>query len=211
MTKQSKIILSIIAVIAVFGIVLVAYMNSSGVSKSPTAVAAKLVKSDSHTLGTGKVQVVEFGDYQCPACGQAYPITKQILSEYGDKITFVFRNFPLPQLHPNAEAGAEAAEAANAQGKFWEMHDMLYENQDSWSDVSDPTDIFVSYASTLGLDTAKFKKDITSKAYDKYIQSDVSDGYSLGITGTPTFYINGKQQASYDYNTLKSAIQAALK
>lgn len=186
-------------------------MNSSGVSKSPTAVAAKLVKSDSHTLGTGKVQVVEFGDYQCPACGQAYPITKQILSEYGDKITFVFRNFPLPQLHPNAEAGAEAAEAANAQGKFWEMHDMLYENQDSWSDVSDPTDIFVSYASTLGLDTAKFKKDITSKAYDKYIQSDVSDGYSLGITGTPTFYINGKQQASYDYNTLKSAIQAALK
>src|SRR5689334_13681257 len=119
MTKESKIILSIIGLVVVAGIALVTYINSTGVTNSPTAMAEKLVRDDSHKEGTGKVQVVEFGDYQCPACGQAFPTTKKLMKEFDGKITFVFRNFPLP-IHPNAQAAAEAAEAANAQGKFWE-------------------------------------------------------------------------------------------
>lgn len=209
MTKESKIILGIIGAVLVAGIALVTYINSTGVNNSPTAMAEKLVRDDSHKEGSGKVQVVEFGDYQCPACGQAYPTTKKLISEFGDKITFVFRNFPLP-MHANAGAAAQAAEAANAQGKFWEMHDKLYASQDEWSSLYDPTDMFVSYASGLGLDTAAFKKDISDKAYEKYIEQDKSDGFALGINGTPTFYINGKQQNAFDYDSLKKAIEAEL-
>lgn len=209
MTKESKIILSIIGLVLVAGIALVTYINSTGITNSPTAMAEKLVRDDSHKEGTGKIQVVEFGDYQCPACGQAYPTTKKLIGEFGDKITFVFRNFPLP-MHANAQAAAEAAEAANAQGKFWEMHDKLYVSQDAWSSLYDPTDMFVSYAKDLGLDTDKFKKDVTDKANEKYIEQDKSDGYALNISGTPTFYINGKVQSAFDYDSLKKAIEAEL-
>src|SRR5271154_7108858 len=118
--------------------------KGSSAPQKPTPVnPAILVHSDSHQTNPGaKVTVVEFGDYQCPACEAAYPITKEVLANYGNKINFVFRNFPLPQ-HANAEVAAEAAEAANAQGKFWEMHDKLYDTQNDWADLSNPLDKFV--------------------------------------------------------------------
>ena len=209
MTKESKIILAIIGVVIVAAIGLVSYINSTGVTNSPTAMAEKLVRDNSHTLGKGKVQVVEFGDYQCPACGEAYPITKKLISDFDGKITFVFRNFPLP-MHANAQAAAEAAEAAAAQGKFWEMHDKLFSTQNQWSALYQPNDTFVSFAKELGLNTDTFTNDITNKAHKDYIEQDKSDGYALGITGTPTFYVNGKQQAKFDYDSLKKAIEAEL-
>lgn len=209
MSKESKIILSIAAVVAVLigGLI---YFTSDMGKPSEEVVSERLVRDDSHKLGDGKVELVEFGDYQCPGCAQVHPIVKRITDEFGDKITFVFRNFPLPQLHPNANIAAEAAEAAGAQGKFWEMHDILYENQNSWSALSDPTDTFVRYAEDIGIDKKKFKESITDRAFKDKINRDQSDGYALGITGTPTFYLDGKLQSSFDYDSLKRAIQEEL-
>jgi len=173
-----------------------------------------LVKSDSHQIASSsanlKVTVVEFGDYQCPACEAAYPITKQMLADYQGKINFVFRNFPLP-MHPNAPEAAEAAEAAAVQGKFWEMHDKLYDTQNEWADLSNPTDKFVSYAGDIGLNVDQFKADITSNKYADIIKADQSDGNSLGISATPTFFINGQRIVGVPtYNTLKKAIDSDL-
>jgi protein-disulfide isomerase len=204
MTREAKILIAIMVVIVGGG--LFAIFSSS---KPTTHSSEALVRQDSHKLGDGKVQVVEFGDYQCPACGQAYPVTKQLISDYQGKITFIFRNFPLP-MHPNALPAAEAAEAAGAQGKFWEMHDKLYETQDEWSGVLDPTNAFTHYASDLGIDADKFKQDIIAKKYQDIISKDQSDGYSLGVQGTPTFFVNGKQQSAFDYDSLKNAIDAEL-
>lgn len=202
------------AVVAVFaGLLIAVFMigNKGGTPTSGTAVpnADKLVQTDSHKTGSGAVTVVEFGDYQCPACGQAHPTTKQILSDYAGKITFVFRNYPLPQ-HKNAEAAAEAAEAAAAQGKFWEMHDKLYETQSQWENLGDPSDTFAGYAAGLGLDGSKIKAAITGKTYSDRIKADTADGNDVSVSGTPTFYVNGIMAADYSYATLKSLIDKEL-
>ena len=151
MSKESKIlggILVAIVVVMVGGFML--FGGSSSSSTTGTKVdAAKLTNADAQTIGTGKVQVVEFGDYQCPACGAAHPALKQLVDQNANDITFVFRDFPL-QMHPNAKPAAYAANAAAVQGKFWEMHNKLYENQKEWVDLPDPTDVFVGYAQGLG-------------------------------------------------------------
>lgn len=177
------------AIILIGGIFLVS--KNSSPNKPVVANPALLIRSNSHqTNPSAKVTVVEFGDYQCPACGEAYPITKQVLQTYGTKINFIFRNFPLPQ-HKNAPMAAEAAEAANAQGKFWEMHDKLYETQNDWSNLDNPLDTFVGYAKGLGLDTNKFKTDVAGNKYIDFITSDTNDGNNLSISATPTFFVNG--------------------
>ena len=208
MSKESKIILSIMAVILVGVGVLVAYVNQT--SNNIVVTQEKLIRENSHIRGEGEVKIVEFGDYQCPACSQAHPVTKQILQDFEGKVAFVYRNFPLPRLHPNARAAAEAAEAAGAQGKFWEMHDKLYETQEQWSVLPDPVGTFVKYATDLGLDATKFKEDVTNEANKERIDSDQSDGYNVGVSGTPTFFVNGRQQKNFDYSSLKSAIEAEL-
>lgn len=181
-------------------------------SRNQTAIdnQARMVRDNSHKLGSGKLQVVEFGDFQCPACGAAHPNLKRIKSEYASKITFVFRNFPLPS-HPHADQAAMAAEAAGAQGKFWEMHDKLYENQTQWSASSDPLGNFLDYAGQIGLDKKKFEDDIESLAFRSVIDQDKADGENLGVASTPTIYVDGKQVKDYAYETLKQAIDAALK
>lgn len=147
-----------------------------------------------HAQGDNKkVVLVEYGDYQCPACGQFYPIVKQLQAKYANDITFRFANFPLVQIHKNAMVGARAAEAAALQGKFWEMHDLLYENQNTWSASSDPNPYFVQYASSLGLDITKFKQDMASQAVLNTINADTSEAQAAGATGTPTFVLNGKK------------------
>ena len=160
---------------------------------------------------TAKVQMVEFGDYQCPACGAAYPMVKQITDEYASNpnFDFVFRNFPLPQ-HPNAPEAAEAAEAAGAQGQYWQMHDMLYAGQADWVDLADPTAIFVGYATKLGLNVTTFKTALATNQYASAIAADQSDGNQLGVDATPTLYVNGTQLTDYSVTTMKTAIDAAL-
>ena len=143
-----------------------------------------------HTVGNAdsKVKIVEFGDYQCPACGAAYPIVKSVIGKNKDKIFFAFRNFPLSAVHPNARDSARAAEAAGEQGKFWEMHDLLYEKQSEWSSLGNAGDKFKEYAQSLGLDMKKYAED-----FDKVIariNDDASLGDKAGIDSTPTFFVN---------------------
>lgn len=140
-----------------------------------------------------KVKLTEYGDYQCPACGQYYPIFKQLTEDYKDKVAFQFANFPLTQIHQNAYISARAAEAAAKQNKFWEMHDLLYENQTSWSSDTDPSTTFVGYAKQLGLNESQFRSDMNSSAVSDLINADRQVVQNLGATGTPTFVLNGKK------------------
>jgi len=148
-----------------------------------------------HVIGTNTtgVTLVEYGDYECPACGQFYPIVKEVQKTYANKIAFRFANFPLVQIHPNAMAGARAAEAASLQGKFWEMHDLLYDNQSTWSTGSNPQPYFDQYANSLGLNITKFDQDMNSSAVLGTINADTAEVQALGGSGTPTFVINGKR------------------
>ncbi len=156
-----------------------------------------------------KAILVEYGDYQCPYCGEAYPIVKRIQKKFGDRLRFVFRNFPLTEVHPRAEFGAEIAEAAAAQGKFWEMHDFLYENQAFLNNE----DHFLKFAKVkLSLDAEKIKREVDKETYSPRIREDFLSGVRSGVNGTPTFFINGhRHDDSFDYETLVAAIESLLK
>jgi len=151
-------------------------------------------KATSHVEGSNSkgITLVEYGDFQCPVCGLYEPTVKQVAEKYKDDIQFQFRHFPLQQVHPNAFAASRAAEAASLQNKFWEMHDLLYANQNEWSAASDPVSMFNGYAKTLGINVEQFKTDFTSGKVNGAIQADISAGNKLKVTGTPTFFLNGK-------------------
>ncbi|MDV6330785.1 DsbA family protein [Asticcacaulis sp. 201] len=175
---------------------------------SADAVLSRPVGADDHRQGpdTAPVTLVEYGDYECVYCGEAYPVLKAVQAELGDKLRFVFRNFPLVDLHPHAFIAAEAAEASGAQGKFWEMHDMLYEHQ---SDLS-PAAI-VDYAERLGLDLARFVREVNNQTYAKRIETAFQDGIKSGVTGTPSLFINGdRYDGARDTATLVRVLKAAF-
>lgn len=132
------------------------------------------------------------------------------MKDYDGKVTFVFRNYPLESIHKNALAAAKYAEASAKQGKFWQMHDKLYETQKEWSELGDPTTKFAEYATALGMDPAKLKSDANEASIAALIKRDQADGDTAGVTGTPTFFVNGKALASSTYDSLKSAIDEAL-
>ena len=163
---------------------------TSGSANGPSANA----QPSNHVFGKGtkNVTLVEYGDFQCPACGGYYSLLKELKNKYKDEIKFQFRNFPLPN-HQNAFAAHRAAEAANLQDKFWQMHDALYENQESWSSASNPYSIFESYAQSLGLDLAKFKQDFESPQVNAVINADKKAGVDLSVDSTPTFFLDGKR------------------
>jgi protein-disulfide isomerase len=153
------------------------------------------------------VSLVEYGDYECPYCGQAYPIIKQVQNKLGNKLRFVFRNFPITQIHPHAQHAAEAAEAAAAQNKFWQMHDNIYEHQEALGDKH-----LEKYAVIVGLDLAKFKKDMHNHAYAAHVREDFLSGVRSGVNGTPTFYINGtRYNDSWDLETLLETLRSTIK
>ena len=153
------------------------------------------------------VTLVEYGDYECPYCGAAYPIIKEVQARMGERLRFVFRNFPISTSHPHAEQAAEAAEAAAAQGPFWEMHDTLYENQ---SRLTDPD--LHSYAEQLGLDVQVFDQELANHVHAERVREDFMSGVRSGVNGTPTFYVNGaRYDGSYDLETLLGALEQATK
>jgi protein-disulfide isomerase len=158
-------------------------------------------------LKDAKVVLTEYGDFQCPACGAYYPIVKKIGSDFKN-LTIVFRNFPLAQ-HNNARAAAQAAGAAGEQGKFWEMHDILYENQNFWAESPSAEAIFITYAQKLGLDLEKYKIDFNSAKIKTKITADYQGGAN-SIDGTPTFFLNNKKiENPQTYEQFKSVIQQA--
>ena len=191
---------------AIVGIIIVAFggiiaMNNKS-QDSPGGKTGNESKTTSHFAGKldSKVTLTEYGDYQCSACKSFYPVTKQVKEKYADRVRFQFRNLPLTSLHPNAFAGARAAEAADMQGKFWEMHDLLYENQDpygqsGWVASKDPlSDYFVKYAEQLGLNTTTFKKDFASTVVNTRINADLDEFKATKEQlSTPTFFLNGKK------------------
>lgn len=159
------------------------------------ATSTSAAQASNHITGEGKkgVTVVEYGDYQCPACYQYEPIIEAVRDKYKADIYFQFRNFPITSKHPNAMVSARAAEAAAKQNKFWEMHDLLYKEQQSWSSSSTPTTFFEQYAQQLSLDVAKFKQDMNSTEVNATINADMADATSKNVEGTPTFFIDGKK------------------
>ncbi len=164
-------------------------------ASAPTSGGNNSTQTTNHIMGNGKknVTLIEYGDYQCPACGAYYPVVKAVVDKYKDDIYFQFRNFPLVSLHQNAFAGARAAEAADKQGKFWQMHDLLYEQQNTWGQASSPKTYFDSYAQQLGLDVTKFDQDYASGEVNDLINADKKAAEALGATGTPTFVLDGKK------------------
>jgi protein-disulfide isomerase len=172
---------------------------------SKTASLTPPVSERDHSQGTtdALLTLVEFGDYQCPYCGAAYPVVKQLQETFGRNLRFVFRNFPMTQAHPYALIAAEAAEAAALQDKFWEMHDLLYENQQFLED-----DVLQSLAKSVELDLEKVRKDITKGNVAQRIKEDRRSGIASGVNGTPSFFINGiRYDGNPDYGSMRAAIE----
>lgn len=200
MTKKTWIIFATICVALIAGLVAISQGSKVDVSNIDTNVIQQASNKNGnigdHVFGKAdsKVVLIEYGDYQCPGCGSAYPIIKEVTEKYEKQIAFVFRNFPLYSIHPNAFAAASTAEAAGLQGKFWEMHNYLYENQNSWNQLTgtNRTSFFKTAANNLGLDTGKLETDLTAANVKRKIDFDVALGKKLNITGTPTLYLNGK-------------------
>lgn len=160
-----------------------------------------------HILGPpdAPVTLVEYGDFECPYCAAAHVIVKQVIETMGRQLRFVFRHFPLTQIHPHAEPAAEAAEAAGAQGQFWEMHDLLYENQPRLDPVS-----LATYAQMLGLDIDRFVRELETGVHQRRVRDDFMSGVRSGVNGTPAFFINGtRYDGSWDIEPLVHALQSA--
>ena len=152
------------------------------------------------------VTLVEYGDYECPHCGCAYSIIKRVQKHFGKSLRFVFRNFPLSELHSHAESAAETAEFAGARGKFWEMHDLLFENQERLSG-----DLYLKLAEQLSLPIKALRKELEDGTYQTRVRADFSSGIRSGVNGTPTFFINGKRHdGPFDYEALVLAIQEQI-
>jgi protein-disulfide isomerase len=215
MSKQFWAVLAVIA-LAFVGVIIFNGNKDSGSTASNTTPTNHVEGSTS----TG-VKLVEYGDYQCPACGQFYQSVKATATKYNDKIQFQFRNLPLTSLHPNAFAGARAAEAAGFQGKYFEMHDMLYENQSAWESSQNPLTIFSEYAKSLGLNVTQFKTDFASAKANNNIKADMAAfAKTKADQATPTFFLDGKKLEStqlVDANgqpsvdAFSKAIDAAIK
>jgi protein-disulfide isomerase len=216
MNKQ-VIALVVIAIVVIGGGILL-FINGNGVAPAEVGKSVdntKLIREHSRMTkkADAKVTIVEFADFQCPACAATNQTVKELIESYKDNpnVNFVFRHFPL-DIHKNAKIGAEAAEAAGQQGRFWEMSDLLYTKQAEWSNSANPIDQFATYAMTLGLDLGKFKTSIQSNQFANIIAADVTDGNDLGVNATPTFYINGEKQATIpSLQDFRSIIEEKLK
>jgi len=165
------------------------------------------LSDEDHVAGPedAPVTLVEYGDYECPHCGRAHPIVRQVQKAMGENLRFAFRHFPLREIHPHAERAAEAAEAAGAQGKFWPMHDLIFTNQDSLEDAD-----LLTHASALGLDVDRFQAELESGVHAGRVRRDFRSGVRSGVNGTPTFFINGVRfEAPWDLPTLLAAVRTA--
>ena len=181
--------------------------NNETDSKSKKLTVPVNIGSD-HIRGSinAPITIVEYGDYECPYTGMAYPIIKELMKQFGEQIYFVFRNFPLNDIHPHAQHAAEAAEAAAAQDKFWQMHDYLFEHQKALDDRH-----LLDYAQKVGLDVDKFRSEMSGHIYAPLVNKSLKSGIDSGVGCTSTFFINGQHyEDSYDFDTFTSFIKNSL-
>ena len=223
MFKDKGLIIGILAtVILIVGGVFL--MTRGGNSSSGSGISSEiLVPSGSYVLGgiengeylasnpSSKVTLVEFGDYECPACVVYHPFVKQVLTEFPGKVNYVFRNYPL-SYHQKALVASYVVEAAGLQNKFWQMHDKVYESSEEWVNSANTEETLLEYAKELGLDSEKLKSDMESDSIKNKIKSDMNDGDLVKLDSTPTFYVNGVKMESLkgNYSDFKSIIQKAL-
>lgn len=201
MSKKTWLIFVGICLVLVGGLVYLSSKDNVDVSAVDVAVIQTGSKQSGgigdQVLGqaSSKIVFIEYGDFQCPGCAAAHPAVKKVTEKYQSHIAFVFRNFPLASKHPNARAAAATAEAAGLQGKYWEMHHKLYENQLAWQSLSanERTDFFVGYARDLGLNVDTFKTDLASSNVNQKISFDLATGKKAGADATPAFFLNGKK------------------
>lgn len=207
---------SVVTLALVGFIVGLVYLAKQDAKKSPEDRAPRLsadITAADWVKGpvTSSVALVEYSDLQCPACAYFHPIMKQLMAEYGDRVRFVYRHFPLRQIHTNAELAARAAEAAGKQGKFWEMLDILFENQTAWASEGDPTIIFRGYAESLGVNGEQFMRDLSSPDVAAKLSNDVRGGDASKVEGTPTFFLKGVRiENPRSYDEFKSVIERAI-
>lgn len=190
--------LGVIAVITISVLVVI-----SGTKTAPrdqadnTTTLSEPISETDNTKGNkdAKIQIVEYSDFQCPACASYFPILRDVVKEFGNHVYFSYRNFPIRSKHKNADASAYAAQAADRQGKFWEMHDLLFENQTSWAslDTDAAQVIFTQYANQLGLDTQKFMADMADRTLQKKVDNDLQSGLDSGVQGTPSVFVDGQK------------------
>lgn len=167
------------------------------------------VSAEDHMQGdpAAECSLVEYGDYQCPHCGHAYPIVKKLQRHFAKRLSFVYRNFPLSQMHPWAEAAAEVAEFAGAHGQFWAMHDLLFEDQARLGNA-----LFLELVEALDLSASQLQAALAEQTYRARVRADVAGGVRSGVNGTPTFFINGRRyDGSFDYESLSDAIDQVLR
>lgn len=213
---MQRALLWIFAISLIGGVIMIVIELNTSTSPDSLGVAVSAEALKSVRWGKGyaesKVLITEFSDFQCPACGAYYPIVKKIAEDFGDRVRFSYRNFPLQELHKNALAASKASEAAGLQGKFWEMHDMIFENQAQWSDSSDADGIFNTYAGVIGLNIARFKSDFESASVSDKVSADYALGVSLGVNSTPTFFVNNIKldRNPRSYEEFKSIIEKFL-
>lgn len=203
----------VILVVVVLGLGGLFFMSRSKTSSSTSNGTVGTMSNNVRGGNAKHVSLTVYGDFQCPVCGEFYPIETQVYQKYQNDISFRFINFPLESLHPNARAAARAGQAAALQGKFFEMHDLLYQNQNAWSSLSDPLSVFTGYAQQLGLDVNKFKTDFASESVNSTINADLQDGNNKGVTGTPTYFLNGQKLDNGEITSVSAfsaKIQAAI-
>ena len=158
-----------------------------------------------------KVIIIEYSDFECSACRTYYLVMRELMVEFGDRVAFIYRHFPLTGIHANAELAARAAQAAGEQGKFWEMHDLLFEKQNEWIKAADTELLFESYATLLGISVEQFKTDFRSKKIRDFVRAERANAIKLGLQDTPTFFINGKQiQNPSSVDVFRTIIEGAI-
>lgn len=210
MTKSSVLIITGVAVAAAGAAYLAVGGNVS--SGGGTASAIDAIRAEDHVKGSpaAKVALVEYSDFQCPACGAYYPLLRRITEEYANDVVFTYRHFPLQQ-HANAVPAARAAEAAALQGKFWEMHNLIFERQNAWTSEANPTEIFMGYARELDLSADQFRRDYEADAGSDRAKTDFQSGLRAGVNATPTFFLNGKKiENPRSYDAFKAILHEAI-
>lgn len=220
--NKAYIITFLVTSILILGGIFILGKSNKSPKTSENPNSSLLISENSHTTSgildgaylsasdSAKVTLVEFGDYECPACAIYGNYIIEILKENAGKINYVFRNYPIPS-HKNSLVAAYAVEAAGVQAKYWEMHDKIYSSQSEWSDSNDPKTIFVNYAKEFELDTTKFASDMNSSEIKNKVEKDYNDGNSVGLTQTPTFYLNGvKMDPQGSYEDFKTTIEREI-
>jgi protein-disulfide isomerase len=193
-TKRIAFWLGFLAILGLIIWGLVVAMNKTPGTGIKLGTPSPISTAD-HVRGSADapVTIIEYSDFQCPACALYYPLVEKVLNESTTTVRFVYRHFPLyPQPHKNANIAAYASEAAGLQGKFWEMYQLLFENQKSWENLADPMSVYEGYATRIGLNVESFKKDIASDGVKKKVQTDKDEAIALGVNSTPTFFVNGR-------------------